>query len=448
MQNGALAEWFGYHLRVTRDLAAEPPFDPRWLAGLAEATGGLSRQVTPRLEDLYLERRLEVRVVQGSAGPEVEVCRTEGVAARWHLPSRTVLLARTGASPKSVRGALEPYSRGAALPGRRPLPAPEVDMPRGWDGWAERLAAASAGSLEVRLLRKRAAVIRDGGWTPVDGPTLVRVHGRDAVSGSLLSVWGHPSLGRWLELLTAPPPSRPWSPPSGTRLPVLFAAPTAGAILHEVIGHLAESDLVGQRLSPFAPLAAAAVAPSSLTVVDDPGRGDLPGSFTHDDEGLPGRPIPLVREGILCGLLCDTAGARKLGHPPGRGRRAAWDTPPVARMSNLVVAPGDAAPADLERSITSGLLVTRTGAAAVDPTSGSVVVRIERGWELRNGRRRRELAPLHLVGSALRLLAAVDSAVGDDPEADWRLGWCVKDGLPIPTGGEAPSLLVHELEVL
>jgi hypothetical protein len=46
------------------------------------------------------------------------------------------------------------------------------------------------------------------------------------------------------------------------------------------------------------------------------------------------------------------------------------------------------------------------------------------------------------------VLAHVEPVAGRDPMADWRLGWCVKDGLPLPTGSEAPSLLVHGLEVL
>jgi len=117
-------------------------------------------------------------------------------------------------------------------------------------------------------------------------------------------------------------------------------------------------------------------------------------------------------------------------------------------MSNLVLEPGESDPADLERAVSSGLVVSRISGAAVDPTSDRVVVGVERGWELRNGRRRRELGRCHLVGSALRLLSTVDPAIGSDPEADWRLGWCVKDGLPIPTGAEAPTILVRELEVL
>ena len=43
---------------------------------------------------------------------------------------------------------------------------------------------------------------------------------------------------------------------------------------------------------------------------------------------------------------------------------------------------------------------------------------------------------------------SIDSRVGSDPTVDWRLGWCVKDGVPLSTGAEAPTLIVHHLEVL
>ena len=42
-----------------------------------------------------------------------------------------------------------------------------------------------------------------------------------------------------------------------------------------------------------------------------------------------------------------------------------------------------------------------TGGATVDPGSRRVVLRVERGWELRHGRRRRALAPFELTGDAL-----------------------------------------------
>ena len=223
---------------------------------------------------------------------------------------------------------------------------------------------------------------------------------------------------------------------------------TAGVLLHELIGHLVESDLVLSGDSPLAALCGAAVTAVSIDLADDPCRGDLPGAFSCDDEGVAAVPLPLVRAGRLVGWLCDGDGARRLGAPDGRGRRASWARPPVPRLSNLVVAPGTTDPDDLQRGVREGLLVTRLGGATVDPLSGRIVLRVERGWELRQGRRRRPLEPFELTGGALDVLAHIEPVVGSDPTPDWRLGWCVKDGVPLPTGSEAPTLLVHRLEVL
>jgi predicted Zn-dependent protease len=117
-------------------------------------------------------------------------------------------------------------------------------------------------------------------------------------------------------------------------------------------------------------------------------------------------------------------------------------------MSNLVVAPGETAPRDLEGSLDRGLVVTRLGAATVDPVSNRTILRVERGWEIRSGKRRRALRALELTGGTMDLLAAIDPRLGNDPQPDWRLGWCVKDGMSIPTGSEAPTVLIAGLEVL
>jgi predicted Zn-dependent protease len=219
-------------------------------------------------------------------------------------------------------------------------------------------------------------------------------------------------------------------------------------LLHELIGHLAESDLVAVGASPLSGLMGATITAATLDIVDDPTRSDLPGSFDHDDEGVVARPVPLVESGRLCNFLCDRSGGDTLGCEPGRGRRADWNRPPVTRQSNLVIAPGDHRPEELESQIEHGLVVTRVGGATVDPVSSRTVLRVERGWEIRHGRRRRPLAAFELTGSALEILAGIDSRVGSDPTVDWRLGWCVKDGVPLATGSEAPTLIVHHFEVL
>ena len=283
---------------------------------------------------------------------------------------------------------------------------------------------------------------------PVSSPALVRIERMGDRPSALLAVWGHPRLGSWLGELMAEPPAKLWEPTPGTHFPVLFMNGSAGILMHELVGHMAESDLVASGASPLAQLAGATITAPTIRIVDDPTRFDLPGGFDHDDEAVPAEPIPVVTNGRLENFLCDGEGARQLAAPPGRGRRAVWSRLPVARLSNLVVAAGKHLAEELEGDLEHGIVVTRIGGATVDPVSSRTVLRVERGWEIRHGRRRRSLAPCELTGNVMEILTRIDPRIGADPATDWRLGWCVKDGVPLPTGSEAPSVLVESLEVL
>ena len=433
---------------MTSPLAAEPPFDPAWLDTLAGACRSLTAAM-PRLQDLYLERRLELKTYALAGSCHAEESRSEGAAARWRYPSRTTLHARTGCSAPALEDLLSRHARRTVLPRSRPAAPVAIEPPPGWRDWAaSTLARARSRHCTVRFLARRAVVVGPDRWAAVSCPPLVRVELEGEPPAALLAVWGHPRLEPWLSELFAPAPARRWRPEGGLKVPVLMGAGTAGVLLHELIGHLTESDLVLSGDSPLAALSGAAVTAVAIDVADDPCRSDLPGAFSCDDEGVAAAQLPLVRAGRLVGWLCDGAGALRLDAPDGRGRRASWARPPVPRLSNLIVAPGTTAPEDLQRGLREGLLVTRLGGATVDPLSGRIVLRVERGWELRQGRRRRPLEPFELTGGALDALAHIEPVVGSDPTPDWRLGWCVKDGVPLPTGSEAPTLLVHRLEVL
>ena len=426
----------------------ETPLDSRWLQLLSERCVDL-RGGGARFEDLYLEQRLEVRAVTSGKEIQMESCRLEGAAARWRSPSRTILHARTGLSTSAIGELLGRQADRVALPPSRPMPTPEIDPPRQWLEWARevtcRLRPAPS---TVRYLYRRAVVVRSDGWARAASPPLVRVERSGDQPTALLAVWGHPQLGHWLTELLEPSPAKPWEPSPGSQLPVLFTAGTAGTLMHELVGHMVESDLVVAAASPLAGMKGATITTSALDIIDDPTRIDLAGAFDHDDEGVEGRPVPLVVAGRLQRYLCDREGARRLGEDPGRGRRTGWNRPPITRQSNLVIAPGKYLPEELEGDLDHALVITRIGGATVDPVSSRTVLRVERGWEVRHGHRRRPLAPCELTGGALEILTRIDSRIGSDPTADWSLVWCIKDGLPLATGSEAPTLLVERLEVL
>lgn len=428
------------------DQQTGPWFDPEWLTALAELfdrKGGDRARPT----DLYLERRVERRLARSDGGVEALEISDEGCAARWQGPNRIETTASNGLDGLALGHALAPARLRTAVP-RPQSPQTPLIPPDGWEEWSHAaLTRLPVGRVGVRCLVRTAAVVQPGAWAVVQTPPLVQVSASEPGS-VLLAVWGHPSLDEWVDALGGKPAGAGWLPQPGTRRAVIFTEGSGGVLIHELVGHLAESDLVAAGVSPLAERLGQMVAPEQLTVVDDPTLVDLPGAFDHDDEGVPAAPRTLVDSGRLVGWLCDREGSRRLDCPSGRGRRPGWQWPPIARMSNLVTHPGTTPAAEIEHAHTRALLVTRAGAAMVDPTQGRVVIRIDAGWEILHGRRRRPLSPFHLVGAIGEVLAGIHPELGDDPTPDWRTGWCLKDAQPLPTGSLTPTFAVEGLEVL
>jgi len=426
----------------------EPAFDHRWLDTLGQWCGRC-RDVDAGFVDLYLERRLELRLHVRHRTRWVEECRTEGATIRTRTGVRHELVAVTGTSPMTIASLFSETLDTRELHLQRPLPPPDLDAPRGWQDTAESwVDATSLNNATVLLLERRAAIVRPEYWREIHAPLLFRLESSVPGSCSVLATWRHPGLRGWAESVYPQGQRKLWRPTGGDTLPVVFAEGTSGVLMHELVGHLLEGDILDRGQSPLANAESAIVGPPSLSVTDDPTRFDLPGAFSVDDEGIQAEPIELLKGGVVCGALCDRFTADRLGHTPGRGRRATWNRAPVPRMSNLIVHPGETDPAAMENEIKNGLLVTRLGGASVDPRSGQVILRAEQGWELRHGRRRRALAPFEVGGNVSAILRAIDSDLGNDSTPEWRLGWCLKAGHPLPTGSQAPTILVRSLEVV
>ncbi|MCD4748785.1 MAG: TldD/PmbA family protein [Thermoanaerobaculales bacterium] len=426
----------------------ENVFDGYWLDELATWCQHGKEEDTG-FEDLYLERRLELRLHSGHGIRRLEECRTEGAAARWRTPGRLEIEAATGISPRTIARLFQDRFDARDLRLQRPLPSPELDVPRGWREEAETLIdLCSPTEMTIHLLLRRAVVVRPENWHEIRAPLLVRIETGLQEGTTLLTTWNHPPLQELAPLIMTRASHRSWHPQSDNAVPVLFSKGTTGVLVHELVGHLLEGDLLASGASPLAQLNSQAVSTSNLHVIDDPTRFDLPGAFSCDDEGVPAQAVTLLEDGAVRGALCDRFSAAVLDREPGRGRRASWNAPPVPRLSNLVVPPGSTPPEDLEADIRNGLCVTRISGASVDPGAARLVIRVEQGWEIRHGRRRRPLSPCEITGTVDGVLSAIDGSIGNDPLPDRHLGWCMKGGFPLPTGSEAPSILVHTMEVL
>ena len=207
----------GYHVGMTQGARAEPPFDPRWLDLLAEHVAAVANSA-PRLQDLYLERRLEVRVSHHLGTAFMEICSGEGTAARWHHGGRDLLHATAGTTPRAVSELLADNGDPRQLHLARPVPPAEMDAPRGWSEWARELVSRMAPlHPQVIFFSRQGVTIREDGWVLSDTPPLVRVTCGAKTGAALLAVWRHPRLSEWLKEVFDRNEARGWSPPSGTR---------------------------------------------------------------------------------------------------------------------------------------------------------------------------------------------------------------------------------------
>ena len=125
------------------------------------------------------------------------------------------------------------------------------------------------------------------------------------------------------------------------------------------------------------------VLKAGLSVTDDPLIVRGPSSRPFDGEGVTGRRLAMIEDGVLQHWFLSTSTARELGlHTNGRGVRGGTSVSPAS--TNLALEPGDIAPEDLIRSVGTGLYVTELIGQGVNMVTGEYS-RGASGYWIENG---------------------------------------------------------------
>ena len=169
-------------------------------------------------------------------------------------------------------------------------------------------------------------------------------------------------------------------------------------------------------------------------------RGRAP--WKIDDEGEPARPVPLLRDGSVGGLLHDLASARRSGErPTGHGRRSSFREPVRPRMGCTFVVAGEADPKELLEGVADGIYVRRMEAAKTDPRSGEAVFRVTDADRIIDGSLVEPLLPhlLHVHGGQALCETRL---IADDLVFDRCVGSCHRDGQPLAISVGAPTMCI------
>jgi PmbA protein len=193
-------------------------------------------------------------------------------------------------------------------------------------------------------------------------------------------------------------------------VPVVFDPDTAASLVRHIAG-AASGPALYRGASFLVDRRGERIAAPSVTIVDDGTMPGALGSRPFDGEGLPVRRTVIVDEGVLAAYLLDTYSGRKLGLPSTH--HGARDGSGVSvSTTNLYLRAGDSAPADLIKSVKSGLYVTELIGFGVNGVTGDYS-RGAVGMWIEDGELAYPVEEITVAGNLLDMFRAVEG-IGND----------------------------------
>lgn len=191
-----------------------------------------------------------------------------------------------------------------------------------------------------------------------------------------------------LELLTAP------NCPSGV-MDLLLAPDQMILQIHESIGHPLELDRILGDERNYA--GTSFVTPDMfgtyqygselLNVTFDPTVPGQLASYAFDDDGTPAERQHLIENGILVRGLGGEVSQRRSGIPGVANSRAQnWNRPPIDRMANLNVEPGESTLDELIASIEHGVYMHTNNSWSIDDSRNKFQFGCEYGQVIEDGK--------------------------------------------------------------
>jgi TldD protein len=335
-------------------------------------------------------------------------------------------------------------------------------------GWLREVDDAARGvSAEVAQVtgiyfdsvQRRLIATSDGTWVQEDRPRIRLVAQVVAKRDDVIQTgWEGPAACAGVEFLAEHPPNATGRraaeravamldsiPAPAGEMPVIVANGCGGVLFHEAVGHPLEADAVDKEASVYRGLIGTKCSSELINGVDDATIRNGWGSYDFDDEGTPSQRTVLFTDGVLQGFLQDKIRAARMGaEVTGNARRESYAHPPIVRMTNTNILPGDSDPAEIVRGTQRGIYVTGLGGGQVNPASGDFVFGVSEGYLIEHGEISTPVRGANLIGRAIDVMSAVD-AVGADFET-WE-GVCGKDGQGAPVGSGSPTLRISKITV-
>ncbi|MFQ5981129.1 MAG: TldD/PmbA family protein [Candidatus Heimdallarchaeota archaeon] len=220
-----------------------------------------------------------------------------------------------------------------------------------------------------------------------------------------------------------------------------------GLLMHEAFGHACEADNLLSHTTILEDQIGTALGPDYLSISDDPMIPQAYGSFGYDWEGTKTKKRFLVKNGVLSEFLHNLETASVV-NAEGNGAARAQDFrfPPVCRMSNTFVEPGDWKYDEMLAETREGLMLCDAVYGYCAPSDGMFTFRTHHGYLIEKGEKAGIVRGASLAGQILEILEKI-KAIGNEVSLSpggcgkWWQYAAVMDGGPyvlvdnVPVGG-------------
>jgi TldD protein len=230
---------------------------------------------------------------------------------------------------------------------------------------------------------------------------------------------------------------------NGGQYPVILDPVLAGVFVHEAFGHLSESDFIyeNERMRQIMTLGKQ-FGSRELNIIDSALEPGLRGSYSYDDEGIPATKTYLIRDGCLSGRLHSLETAGKMDeNPSGNARTISYRYPPIVRMSNTYIEPGDVSFEEMIAGIKEGIYAKNWygGTTSMEMFTFSA----GEAYMIRNGSIAEALKPVVLSGNVFTTLKDID-AIGNDLDFNQGGGCGKGEQSPLPVSNGSPHIRIKK----
>ncbi len=213
--------------------------------------------------------------------------------------------------------------------------------------------------------------------------------------------------------------------PRGGTATVVLNPELVGLISHEAIGHTVEADFV-QSGSIAQGKINEKVASELVTLVDHgTASPHAAGWVPVDDEGTLSQRTEIIKKGVLNDYLCNIETSSVLGiKPRGNARAYEYSDPPIIRMTNTFIEPGDYDVDELIEETREGFYLEGAKGGQAD-ANAEFMFGVQKAWRIEDGELTELLRGASISGSGFEVLKSID-AVADNFEFKMGAGYCGK----------------------